>query len=189
LPDPSTLSWQELVTQLQSYPGIEDPRLRRELSPAVQGLWIALDGRVEEVVVRIVRHEWLNAMDLREIVERVLVRLIARPRNLRGTVLREAQRQIQKKQASIGRWHRSVVPLTAPLDAPIDEARRAQLQEMFDRLPERDRLLLQLAASTDRPSAADMARETGLKFSAVAVRRWRLWLKTHAILTAPRPSE
>jgi hypothetical protein len=203
LPDPSTLSWQELVTHLQSYPGIEDPQLRCEFNPEVQALWAELDRRVQDVANKVVRNEWLLAADIREIVERVAVGLVARSRDranrlhqsalqygsVRGAVLREAHRQLQKKQGRTAQWRHRVVPLTAPLDGPIDDARRAQLEQVLDQLSDRDRLLLELAVSTDKPTVADITRKTGLKFSAVAARRWRLWLRTHAILTAPRPPE
>jgi hypothetical protein len=196
LPDPSTLSWQEVVSRLWPYPGIEDSRLRREFTPEVQALWADFERRVQTVAQRLPKNEWLNAADQREIVDRAMVALLARSRtrrvdtkHVRGTLLRQTTRQIHKKKVPTAKQVRSVVPVTTRLESPLDDARRVQLQQLFAELSDTDRRLLKLAASADTSTVADMARETGLKFSAVAARRWRLWLRTHAILTARRPPE
>jgi hypothetical protein len=197
LPDPSTPSWQELVTRLQAYPGIADPLLRQEFTPEVQALWVELDGRVQAVAQRIVVHWSLTPADKREVVEKVLAGLLSHHRStrrrtqdvryvdVRSRMQREAHRKVQEKLRSIPKWQHLTVPLGVALDGPIDEARRARLEHLFDQLPNQDRLLLRLAVSTNKPTVASMAHETGLKFSAVAVRRWRLWLRTRAILNAP----
>jgi hypothetical protein len=185
------MGWHVLVVLLREYPGVADPNHRHALGHGVKSHWTELEDRVRRIAASSGMQNLLSHEDQEQVICAVLTSLVspdsandgrrqtsddAYATYVRRKVRNGAKEMLRANPRSLrNRLHqpRMFPDLEAP-KLPIDAARLARFRAHFDGLSDKDRFLLDLALIQGR-TIAEIAEQTGLGFSQVTTRLFRLF--------------